>query len=61
MKFILICFICSYARMTTIDLLDKFDDIIGEENLTDSIKNMLLNKDESNNSNLNNLISSFKE
>jgi uncharacterized protein YutD len=45
----------------TIDLLDKFDDILGEDNLTDSIKRMLLNKDENNSSNLSNLISNLNE
>ncbi len=43
------------------DMLDKFNDILDDDNLTDSIKSMLQNKDENNIYNLNQLFSNFKE
>ncbi len=60
MKLIFICLLSCYISMT-LDLLDKFDEILGEDNLTESIKSMLLNKDESNTLNLDNLLTNFKE
>ena len=63
MKLYLINLLLLY-NVYSIDLLDKFNDILGiennEDNLTDSIKNLLIRKEESNKNNLKILLNSAK-